>query len=202
MIKKVCILTSRKVGTKCIEFAKKHTSKEIELVNDMDKADILLSVMYDKILPQRKLNNKKCFNFHPGILPEYRGVGINSWSIINQEVKAGVTLHLMDKGVDTGDIIEIREILIKNSETAHSLFLRIENVVYKMFKDWFLDIVAGNYCAVPQKNKSGKTYYNKDLQKAKNLTKYARAFTFPGKESAYYYNEKMEKIFLKYTKES
>ena len=201
-MKKVCILTSREVGQKCIEFAKKHVPKNFEITEEAEKADILISVMYDKILPQTKLENKKCYNFHPGVLPEYRGVGINSWTIINQETKAGVTLHIMDRGVDTGDIIEIREILIRKTDTAYSLFLRIENLIYKMFKDWLLDILNENYFAVPQKSKTGKTYYSKDLQKVKNLTKYARAFTFPGKESAYYYNENMEKIFLKYNKES
>ena len=202
IIKKVCILTSRDVGRRCIEWAKKNPPKQFELTQNMDEADIIMSVMYEKIIGSKYTNAKKCFNFHPGTLPDYKGSGTFSWVIINQERKAGVTLHIMDKGMDTGDIIEIREFLISKKDTAHSLFLRGEEVLFKMFKNWYVDLLNNDYTAVPQRLSEGTIYYKEDLQNAKNLTRFARAFTFPGKENAFYYNEKSEKIYLIYKKES
>ena len=196
MAKKVCILTSRDVGKKCIEWATLNTPKHFELVKDATSADILISVMYENIIKKKQMENKVCFNFHPGTLPEYRGSGVFSWVIINQERKMGITLHLIDEGMDTGDIIEIRQFLVSRQDTAHSLFLRGEQIIFKMFKDWYVDLLNGNYIASPQSSKEGKSYYIKDLQRAKNLTKFVKAFCFPSKEPAYYYNDKMEKVYI------
>jgi methionyl-tRNA formyltransferase len=130
-------------------------------------------------------------------LPDYRGVGISSWVLINEEPKTGITLHKIDSGIDTGKVIEIREILISEQDTAYTLFERTEHLILKMFKNWYIDLLEENYTAVSQK-KNDKIYLKKDLQKAKNLTKFVKAFYFPGKESAYYYNRKLEKVYLKF----
>ncbi len=197
-IVKVCIATSRGIGQKCQAWAQKNTPDGFELTDDLSAADIIICVMYEKILGPEYVNNSKCINFHPGILPEYKGSGTFSWVIINGEQKAGVSLHLIDRGLDTGDVIEIREFLIDKEDTAYSLFKRGEEVIYRMFKNWYVDLLHGNYTAVPQRKKAGKLYYKKDLQKAKNLTRFAKAFYFPNKESAFYFNEKKEKIYLNY----
>jgi len=201
MTKKVCILTSRDIGKKCIDWATLNTPKGFKLSQDIESADIIISVMYENIIKRRQMKNKVCFNFHPGTLPEYRGSGVFSWAIINQERKMGITLHLIDEGMDTGDIIEIRQFLISKQDTAHSLFLRGEQVILKMFKDWYTDLLNGDYVACPQGPREGNNYYIRDLQKAKNLTKFVKAFHFPNKEPAYYYNDKLEKIYINYTKE-
>jgi len=198
-MKKVCIVTARPIGDACIAWAENHTPPEFELVQQTDEADIIISVLYNKILSPQEIENKKCFNFHPGILPEYKGTGIYSWVIINEENKTGVTLHLLDKGVDTGDVIEIREFLIADNDTAYSLFLRGEKTIFKMFKDWYVDLLEGDYCAVPQKRNYGSLYRNRDLKRAKNLTRFAKAFYFPNKESAFYINAASEKIYLNYS---
>jgi len=202
MIKKVCILTSREIGYKCLQWAISNTPRGYQIVDNMESADIVISVMYDKIIKKEQMQNKRCYNFHPGSLPEYRGSGIFSWAIINQERKMGVTLHLIDEGMDTGDIIEIREFLISSDDTAHSLFMRGEKVIFKMFKDWYKDLLLQDYTAIPQRKNEGKNYYLKDLKKAKNLTRFVRALHFPGKESAYYYNQKNQKVYLNYNQEN
>jgi len=199
-MKKVCIATSRPIGQKCIAWAKDNTPPGFELTEELESADIIISVMYEKILSSDYINDRVCFNFHPGVLPEYKGSGAFSWVIINQEDKAGVTLHLIDRGIDTGDVIEIREFLIGKEDTAHSLFIRGESLLFKMFKDWYTDLIRGHFVATPQRSK-GRLYYKKDLQKAKNLTRFIKAFYFPNKEAAYYINDKAEKIYLNFKEE-
>ena len=200
-MKKVCIATSRAIGLKCVAWAQDNTPAGFELTDDIAIANIIICVMYEKILGPEYVQNSACFNFHPGILPEYKGTGIFSWAIINEEQKTGVTLHLIDRGVDTGDVIEIREFLIGKEDTAYSLFLRGEETIFKMFKDWYVDLLHGNYTAIPQRKNKGKLYYKKDLQKAKNLTRFVKALYFPSKEPAYYINSKTEKIYLNFKEE-
>ena len=196
-MKKVFIATARSVGEQCRNWALKNTPKDYQIVDNIGDCDILISVMYDKILKPQFLENKRSYNIHPGILPDYRGVGISSWVLINEESKTGITLHKIDSGVDTGKVIEIREILISEQDTAHTLFERTEHLILKMFKNWYVDLLEENYTAVSQK-KNNKIYLKKDLQKAKNLTKFVKAFHFPGKENAYYYNRELEKVYLKF----
>ena len=194
-MKYIYIGTAKEIGLRCLEWAKKNTPKGYKIINNKEKCDIFISVLYDKILNDNFLKQRKCYNFHPAILPEYRGVGAYSWVFINNEPKTGITLHLMDKGIDTGDIIEIREFLISPNDTAYTLHNRGVEIMYKMFIDWYHDILNENYTAVKQ-TKKYKIYNQKDLENAKNITKYIKAFHFPGKESMYYINKDGNKIFI------
>tara|TARA_B100001094_G_C18151353_1_gene783850 strand:+ start:1008 stop:1604 length:597 start_codon:yes stop_codon:yes gene_type:complete len=197
-MKKVYIATSREVGCLCKDWASKNLPDGFELVDTAHESNIIISVMYSKIFKTHELVNKKAFNFHPAPLPNYRGVGLSSWLLINEETKAGVTLHEIDSGVDTGSIIEVRNFLIRDDETAQSLHHRTQKLVFKMFRDWFADILNGNYESVSQNINIGVTYKRKDLQKAKNMTKFIRAFHFDGKEPAFYYNKDKDKVYIKY----
>jgi len=200
-VKKVFIATSREVGRQCLAWAQKNTPNGFIIVEDMSSADIVISVMYENIISVEVVKSKKCYNFHPGILPEYKGSGILSWVLINGENKFGITLHIIDKGVDTGDIIEIREFLISKEDTAFSLYKKTEKMIFKMFKNWYNDLLLEDFIATPQKKNKGNYYLKKDLQKAKNLTKFIKAFHFPGKEPVYYVNNKGKKIYLNYKEE-
>ena len=194
-MKKIYIGTAKEIGLRCIEWAKKNTPKGFKLTNSIEECDIFISVLYDKILNKNFLTQRPCHNFHPATLPEYRGVGAYSWVFINEEDKTGITLHLIDEGIDTGDIIEIREFLISPSDTAYTLHSRGAEIIYKMFKDWYHDILNQNFTAIKQ-TKKYKMYNQKDLENAKNITKYIKAFHFPGKESMYYINKDGNKIFI------
>lgn len=46
-----------------------------------------------------------CINLHPSLLPEYRGMSPQHWPIINGDSETGITIHFINEGVDTGDII-------------------------------------------------------------------------------------------------
>ena len=59
-------------------------------------------------------------NVHMGILPEYRGIGVTEWPIIENrvhDVGLGITLHFMDSGVDTGPIVDTKKINIHNCDS-------------------------------------------------------------------------------------
>ena len=195
-MEKVYIAASRTIGERCKEWAKQNISEGFCLSDDINDCEIFISVMYDKLLDENFINSKKaCFNFHPGILPEYRGSGSYSWVIINGEDFAGVTLHEIDVSIDHGNIIHIEKFPIKLDDTAGTLFDKAQDIIFSMFKNWFTRLLKGDYQSVPQNEDKAKIYYRKDLEKAKNLTRYIRALTFPGKEGAYYVSDG-KKIYL------
>lgn len=69
--------------------------------------DLFVSVSFDQILkaPIRQASRLGFINCHAGALPFYRGRSVLNWAIINGEDHFGVTVHFVDDGIDTGDII-------------------------------------------------------------------------------------------------
>jgi methionyl-tRNA formyltransferase len=201
MNKKVYIASSREIGKKCKEWAVNNLPVGFTITDTKDECDIFISVLYDKLIPANFIKRKRCFNFHPGILPQYRGASVYSWSIINGEDKTGITLHKIDDGIDSGDIIEIRAFPIdKLTDTAQTLFERGNKIMFMMFKNWFELLLKDDYVAIKQDETKAGIYYRKDLEKIKDLTKYVRALTFDNKESAYYINNSGDKVYIEFKK--
>lgn len=194
---KIYVATSRPIGEVCKTWAAANMPEGFELTEEMNHCDIFVSVLYDKILPKEYLAHLKgAYNFHPGILPEYRGAATFSWAIINGEKEVGVTLHKIDEGIDTGDILAIRRFPIR--DTAEETFRVFEEEVFLMFKNIWYELLRGDLESWPQERQNARTYYRKDLEKVKDLTRFVRALTFTGKESAYYFNSNGEKIYVTY----
>jgi methionyl-tRNA formyltransferase len=194
---KIFIGYSRPIGEICKHWAKENLPHGVVLTDDMEQADIFISVLYDKILTGDYLKKLRgAYNFHPGKLPEYRGSATYSWAHINEEKQAGITLHKIDAGIDTGDIIEC--VMFPVKETVELTFKEAEMNIFAMFRRWFKWLVLDDEVLSYPQEGTGHTYYRKDLDSAKNLTKYVQAFTFEGKERAYFINSEGKKIYLNY----
>ena len=89
--------------------------------------DVIVVVAYGNLLPEDVLNIAKygCVNGHASLLPKYRGASPIQWCIVCGETETGVTTMLMDKGMDTGDILEQETVKIGEKETAEELFERL-----------------------------------------------------------------------------
>ncbi|MGN0244150.1 MAG: methionyl-tRNA formyltransferase [Lachnospiraceae bacterium] len=86
--------------------------------------DVIVVVAYGQILPESilKLPKYGCINVHASLLPKYRGAAPIQWSVINGDPVSGVTTMYMEKGLDTGDILMQREVVLDEKETGGSLF--------------------------------------------------------------------------------
>ncbi|MGY6562498.1 MAG: formyltransferase family protein [Luteibaculaceae bacterium] len=144
-----------------MKFCKKNgiPIKNIEELYDIDNL-ILLSLEYDKIIKPDNFKTKKLYNMHFSLLPEYKGMYTSIWPIINGSRFSGVTLHKMDMGIDTGDIIAqtkfsldygIRGIQLYGLYLKHGKDLLEKNI---------LSIIAGNYKSNKQ-NFLNSSYYAK-----------------------------------------
>jgi len=92
------------------------------------ECDFIVVAAYGQILPLEILQHAPCINLHASILPQYRGASPIQQTLLNGDSKTGVTAMLMDVGLDTGDIIKIKEIDVSESEMVESLFNRLTDV--------------------------------------------------------------------------
>lgn len=114
--------------------------------------DVIVVVAYGKILPERILDLPRlgCINGHGSILPKYRGAAPIQWAVINGEKVTGVTAMYMDKGIDTGDILDIRTTEIGEFETADSLFERLSVITADLLIDTLKKAESGTLSPVKQ----------------------------------------------------
>jgi len=94
------------------------------------RPDIIIVVAYGKMLrePVLTLPPYGCVNVHASLLPKYRGAAPVQWAIIQGEAKTGITTMMMDKGLDTGDILLQETIDIYDDDTAESLGKRLADL--------------------------------------------------------------------------
>lgn len=198
---KVCIASSRweQIGERCWEWAENNLPPDTVLVSEPDDCDVFISVLYGNLVSEEFISKRRCYNFHPGVLPQYRGAGAFSWAIINRELYCGITLHELDVNIDTGPILEVRQFPIDERDTAETLFKWAMDVVYEMFKLWFERIVTNERLRSKLQDESlAHTYYRKDLAAQQDLTRFVRAFTFEGKVPAYYTDRNGNRVELRW----
>ena len=197
---KVCIASSREeeIGRRCREWAAQNLPQGFTLTSDPDESDVFISVLYGKLVSEEFISRpgRRCYNFHPGILPQYRGAGAFSWCILNGDDYCGVTLHELDVDIDTGPIIDTFVIVIEQDDTAESLFRKGMDGIYNLFQRWFRLLLKGAYRAQSQRSDVARTYYRKTLREQMDLTRYARAFHFDGKEQAFWRDRNGVKHYL------
>lgn len=91
------------------------------------KPDMIVVAAFGQLLPKTILDcpSLGCLNIHPSLLPQYRGAAPLNWSIIRGETKTGVTIMLLDEGMDSGDILNQEETPIGDMETCGELHDRL-----------------------------------------------------------------------------
>lgn len=96
--------------------------ESVQMIRDYNP-DVIVVAAYGQILPESILNIPKygCINIHASLLPKYRGAAPIERAIIDGEVMTGVTTMYMEKGLDTGDMIEKAEVPITGEDTGATL---------------------------------------------------------------------------------
>jgi methionyl-tRNA formyltransferase len=107
--------------------------------------DLLVSMSFDQIFWSDiiSLPPKGIINCHAGALPFYRGRNILNWALINDEKEFGVTVHQVDEGIDTGDIIVQRMSEIRDEDTYASLLDRAITICADALCDAISQIADG-----------------------------------------------------------
>ena len=120
--------------------------------------DNALVVSYSNIHKIDINNNATFINFHPGLLPQYKGSLSTVHSLINGEKKVGGTWHYMTNKIDCGNILYQFKVTIQDNDTAFSLNHKIFN---KSLNHLEAVLGAVNLNVQGEKHKEGKFYPNK-----------------------------------------
>jgi folate-dependent phosphoribosylglycinamide formyltransferase PurN len=99
-------------------------------------------------------------NCHMGVLPAYRGMDVVEWAILGGHFdQIGISVHFMDAGVDTGDILRVKHIPLIQGETISSLRNRMESIMCETFVNTCLDFLHGKVERQSQSKLDGKQYF-------------------------------------------
>ena len=154
-----------------VEFLKKRCIIEVCNVKVsshlVSQFDYVISYGYTHIIKKDVLNATKngIINLHISYLPWNRGSSPNLWSFID-DTKKGVTIHYMDEGIDTGDIIVQKEMQFdEKNETLETSYIRLQNEIELLFKNNWDNIVNKNFKIKKQLKEIGTVHYDKDTHK-------------------------------------
>ena len=201
---KVVFLGLNEIGDKVLEYLKSLNQDELYLITKEEELkkvkeiqpNIILSVGFRHIVPKDILSVPPlgAINFHKSLLPLSRGANPVIWTII-ENAKAGVTIHYMDEGIDTGDIIAQREVNVSLSDNAKDLYQKLEKVQMSLFKEVWPAIRKGEIKRISQCGQASYHVIN-DFKKARKVDpeqkmrvvdfiNYLRAMTFSPFNNAY-----------------
>ena len=121
--------------------------------------DVLVLVGAD-IVPAAALEIPRIatINAHYGLLPAYRGMNVTEWSIYHDD-PVGVTVHAVDPGIDTGDILAREEIEVAREETLQTLRAKHQAVAQRLLLETALALRDGRAKRVAQDAADGRQYY-------------------------------------------
>ena len=116
--------------------------------------DAIIVVGYGRIIPQWMLDLPPLgnINLHASLLPKYRGAAPIQWAIANGETVTGVTTMRIDAGLDTGDILQQRELAIAPADTAETLAPRLASNGADLMVETLRRLQAGTIQPRPQDN--------------------------------------------------
>ena len=114
--------TAKDNGLPVFQFSGGQRDQTHEAMSDITP-DLIVVADYRYLLKKEVLDLPRfgAINFHPSLLPKYRGRAPVNWAIINGEEKCGLTVHYMDEGMDSGDIIEQQEVEISFEDTIKDI---------------------------------------------------------------------------------
>lgn len=117
-------------------------------------ADVFVVAAFGQILSKEILDMPRlgCLNIHASLLPKYRGSSPIQWAVINGEEKTGVTIMQMNEGLDTGDILYTKEILLDKKETGESLFDKLAVLGAEAIVEALPLLDEGKLVPTPQKD--------------------------------------------------
>ena len=141
---------------------------------NQNQPDFIIVVAFGQILSETflKIPKQFCINLHSSLLPKYRGAAPIHRSILNGDTRTGVTSMIMDKGMDTGDILLMQETPIHKSDNAQTLHDTLSEMGGNLVLETLVRLEQNTLLPTPQNNNLA-TYAPK-LKKEEGLVKWEK----------------------------
>lgn len=176
----------------------------IDVVKRVEPDVIVVNSWYSWMPPELyNLPPHGTLNLHDSLLPKFTGFSPVLWSLISGESEFGLTVHRMDEGLDTGDILIQRALPIGPADTGTELVLRGMELIPGALRDALAALESGTAVWRPQ-DKAQRTYFHKRAERdslidwrwpAEDLERFVRALSDPyPRPFAFYRGERIEVI--------
>lgn len=181
-------------------------SEEFFRLIDLYECDLFVSMSFNQIFKNRLINTPSLgsINCHAGMLPFYRGRNVLNWVLINDEKEFGITVHYIDEGIDTGDIIIQQSYEITDQDDYSTLLQKAYSECASILFQSIKNLQSGNVIAKKQKEVSefgsycstrieGDESLNWD-QSSRDVFNFVRAICDPGPQARTWLNENEVRI--------
>ena len=207
-IKEKIIEIFKSKNIKCDLFESKDLNFKNSLFIDylISEYELIISAHCKKIFPKKLVESTRCINLHPGYNPYNRGWFPQVFSILNK-LPLGATIHEMDEGLDSGDIIFQEEVPIGSSDDSLSLYNKVLQKEINLFQNNFDEIIKGSYKKIKPKSNGNlnlKQDFNNlcklDLNSIGTMGEHIdllRALSHGDFENAYFLDEENNQIKVK-----
>ena len=189
----------------CIKHKNVNSDEFISIIKKY-KCDLFVSMSFNQIFKSKIINlaKYKVINCHAGKLPFYRGRNVLNWVLINDEKEFGITVHFVDEGIDTGDIILQKNFQIVDQDNYKTLlekaYIECANILY----DAILLFKKGNVKAYKQNKIHPEGFYCGERKKgdeilnwnqtSREVFNFVRAICMPGPCARTFVDKKEIKI--------
>lgn len=114
--------------------------------------EVIVTFSYGKILPREvlELPSLACLNIHTSLLPRYRGATPIQAAILAGDAETGITIMHMAEGLDTGDILLKKKVMLTSQETTGSLTERLANLAPEAILEALTLLECGAAPSMPQ----------------------------------------------------
>ena len=135
---------------------------------EQEHVDFIVLAGFMRILGSDFVKNfpNKIINIHPSLLPKYPGLNTHKKVLENKDKEHGVTVHLVDEGLDSGPIIGFIKILVEDDEKENNLENKIHKIEHFIYPKILSEFQEGRITIVGNKlriddvfYKSGKEYF-------------------------------------------
>lgn len=131
--------------------------------------DCFFSLEFDQIIKPEKLRTDNIYNIHFSELPKYKGMYTSVWPILYADSQSGVTLHKIDSGIDTGDIIAQKIFDLSESDRSQDCYRRYIDNSKTLLTEWFAKII-NNQIQPTKQSAINSTYFSKKTIDYSNLS--------------------------------
>jgi len=172
-----------------LKFSQDNNLRVINLEDCYELEETLfLSLEYDRLIQPALFKSARLVNIHFSYLPFYKGMYTSYWPIMNDEKRSGVTLHEIDAGIDTGDIIAQKWFDIGDEVTCRDLYLNYISHGTSLVEEYVERLLRGDYNTHMQPSERSSYFAKSSIdfsnikvdlrQTAHGIKKQIRALTF------------------------
>ncbi len=157
-------ITSHVLGSNVL-----YDENTLDLLRSLD-IDIFILAWWPYIIKEPLIDMPRIgtLNFHPSYLPHNRGKHYNFWAIV-EEAPFGVSLHFIEKSIDSGDIAFQSRISTSWEDTGETLYRKAQSAILQLFKESFPAIKQGDIPRQPQDLQQGSSHWGTELEPASEI---------------------------------